>query len=80
MYYLIVIKTLSTGTQDRSLNSYEDENIALRKFHEAFNVIGGGPRRITAILMNDYVTENNISTNVINNETWTLKEENPSEE
>ena len=51
MVYLITLTTGSTGTTNRVLTPYNDKNTALRKFHEAFAGIGGGPTRITAILL-----------------------------
>ena len=49
--YLLVIKTLSSGAEERSLTPYDDQDTALRKFHEAFNVIGGGPTYIGACIL-----------------------------
>lgn len=50
-YYLVVVKVLSSGTEERTLTPYDDENVALRKFHEAFNTIGGGPTYIAATIL-----------------------------
>lgn len=61
--YLLTIKTVSSGTEERNLTPYDDANVALRKFHESFNVIGGGPTHIaSAILDNDL--------NVLKAEVW----------
>ena len=57
MFYLINLTTASSGTMNRVLTPYEDKNTALRKFHEAFAGIGGGPTRITAILLEDIETK-----------------------
>lgn len=57
MFYLVTLTTSSTGTMNRVLTPYEDKNTALRKFHEAFAGIGGGPKRITAILLEDIETK-----------------------
>ena len=84
MYYLVTIKHLSSGSIDRAITPYEDGDVALRKFHEAFNTIGGGPTSITAILIkevvNNIVNDNQeiISTqisniNIIKQETWSQK-------
>lgn len=50
-YYLVTIKVTSQGTEERNLTPYDDYNTALRKFHEAFNVIGGGPTYISALIL-----------------------------
>lgn len=57
MFYLVTLTTGSSGTTNRVLTPYEDKNTALRKFHEAFAGIGGGPTRITAILLEDIETK-----------------------
>jgi hypothetical protein len=57
MFYLVTLTTASSGTTNRTLTPYEDKNTALRKFHEAFNGIGAGPKRITAILLEDIETK-----------------------
>jgi len=57
MNYVIIIKELSSGSIEKSITSYDNKDTALRKFHEAFNVIGGGPKRITSILMEDVITQ-----------------------
>lgn len=57
MFYLVTLKTASTGTMNRVLTPYEDKDTALRKFHEAFAGIGGGPKRVTAILLEDIETK-----------------------
>lgn len=50
-YYLVVVKVASGGTEDRQLTPYDDYNTALRKFHEAFNSIGAGPKYIAATIL-----------------------------
>ena len=57
MFYLVTLTTGSSGTMNRVLTPYNDKNTALRKFHEAFAGIGGGPKRITAILLEDIETK-----------------------
>lgn len=71
-YYLVVVKVLSTDTEDRQLTPYDDYNVALRKFHEAFNSIGGGPKYIAATIL-DKATFSEIKC-----ETW-KQEETPAE-
>ena len=50
-YYLVVVKVTSNGSEERNLTPYDDYNTALRKFHEAFNVIGGGPKYIAVTIL-----------------------------
>ena len=50
-YYLLVVKVTSADAEERNLTPYDDYNTALRKFHEAFNVIGGGPKYIAATII-----------------------------
>ena len=53
--YLVVVKITSNGSEDRSFTPYDDPDVALRKFHDAFNVIGGGPKQIGAALLDFYM-------------------------
>ena len=53
-YYVTVIKITSQGTEERSFTPYDDKDTAIRKFHEAFNVIGGGPKYIAAEVQDRY--------------------------
>ena len=55
--YLITIKTLSSGNEERNMTPYDDPDAALRKFHEAFNVIGGGPTHIAAAILDNNMNE-----------------------
>jgi hypothetical protein len=78
MNYVVVIKELSNGSLDRSITPYADNDTALRKFHEAFNTIGGGPKRISSVLMQDAVNLVNGTTYelvVVKNETWVQEPE-----
>ena len=50
-YYLVVVKVTSQDAEERTLTPYDDKDTALRKFHEAFNVIGGGPKYIAATII-----------------------------
>lgn len=67
--YLIVIKILSSGTEERTMTPYDNMDTAERKWHEAFNVIGGGPKYIAAEVVDKYF-------NVVNglNRVWIEKE------
>jgi hypothetical protein len=67
-YYLIVVKITSQDTEDRQLTPYDDINIATRKFHEAFNSIGGGSKKISAMILDDKF-------GIVKSEVWTLPEE-----
>ena len=50
-YYLVVVKVTSQGAEERTLTPYDNKDTALRKFHEAFEVIGGGPKYIAATII-----------------------------
>lgn len=86
MYYVAVIKELSSGSLEKTFTSYDSKDTAIRKYHEAFNTVGGGPNRITSMLFEDIVNNpdgskavpNTIDTIVLKNETWTLEPENNS--
>jgi len=65
-YYLISIITNSQGTETRNLTPYDNKETALRKFHEAFNSIGGGSKEIYAEL----IEKNEVSYDIIKRETW----------
>ena len=93
MYYVIVIKKLSSDTIEKSITSYDNKDTAFRKYHEAFNVIGGGPKRITSMVIEDSVSEyygqitnaqgelevvKSFACNVIMQETWISDEEQAS--
>lgn len=90
MFYVVIIKKLSNGSIDKSIASYDDKDTALRKYHEAFNVIGGGPKRITSMIIEDVVSKTysgktneegelekitTFNSNVIMQETWISDEE-----
>lgn len=52
-YYLVVVKITSQDTEDRQLTPYDDKDTAYRKFHEAFASIGGGSKKISAMLLTE---------------------------
>lgn len=71
-YYLITVKITSQDTEDRNLTPYDDINTATRKFHEAFNSIGGGSKKISVMLLDkDF--------GIVKSEVWTLPEEEQEE-
>lgn len=72
-YYVIKILVTSTGAEERSITPYDDLDTAKRKYHEAFNTIGGGPKLISCEVIDRYL-------NVIPGfrDTWQL-EETPAE-
>ncbi len=67
-YYLITVKITSQDTEDRSLTPYDDINTATRKFHEAFNTIGGGSKKISAMILDEKF-------GIVKSEVWTAPEE-----
>ena len=65
-WYVFTIKITSNGSEERELQHYDDHDTAIRKFHEAFNVIGGGPRYIAATVLDRSMNQDDNHT-----ETWT---------
>lgn len=52
--YLLTVKILSSGNEERGMTPYDDVDTAERKWHEAFNTIGGGPKFISAEVVDKY--------------------------
>ena len=50
-YYLVTVTVASNGGENRVMTPYDDKNVALRKFHEAFDSIGAGPKYIAATIL-----------------------------
>ena len=73
-YYVIKILVTSSGTEERNITPYDDLDTAKRKYHEAFNTIGGGPKLISCEVSDRYL-------NVIPGfrDTWQLEEPEPNE-
>ena len=73
-YYLVVVKITSQGAEQRELTPYDDYDTCVRKFHEAFNVIGGGPKYIGATILDRGMNQRRV-------EIWQQAEEpEPNEE
>ena len=72
-YYLLTITIASTGTESRNLTPYDNIDTALRKFHEAFNGIGGGPKKIVATLLDSNLNE-------VKHDLWEQPEPEPTPE
>ena len=53
-YYVETIKILSSGNEERNLTPYDNKDTAIRKFHEAFNVVGAGPTFVAAEVHDKY--------------------------
>ena len=73
-YYLVVVKVTSQGAEERNLTPYDNYDTAVRKFHEAFNVIGGGPKYIAATILDKE------GFNQLRREIWVQAEEPETEE
>ena len=54
-YYVFSITLTSSGAEDRKLTPYDDLDTAQRKYHEAFNGIGGGPQFISCAILDRYM-------------------------
>ena len=72
-YYLVKVLVTSTGAENRDLSAYDDLATATRKFHEGFNTIGGGPKKIAMLLLDSNLNE-------IKKEVWVEPQEEPEEE
>lgn len=56
-WYVLSVTITSSGAEDRKFTSYDDGDTALRKFYEAFNTIGAGPKKIMAILFDENLVQ-----------------------
>ena len=56
-YYVLSVTVTSKDTEDRKFTPYGDYDTALRKFYEAFSSIGGGSKKISAILFDENLNE-----------------------
>ena len=54
-YYVLKILVTSSGGEERTITPYDDLDTAKRKYHEAFNTIGGGPKLISAEVLDRYL-------------------------
>ena len=54
-YYVVKIVITSSGNEERTITPYDDLTTAQRKYHEAFNTIGGGPQLISAEIIDRYL-------------------------
>lgn len=52
-FYVLSVTISSGGSENRALTPYENEDTALRKFFEVFQGIGGGPKKIQALLLDE---------------------------
>lgn len=62
-YYLVKVIITSTDAENRELTAYDDIDVATRKFHEGFNTIGGGPKKISMLLLD-------LNLNTLKKEVW----------
>ena len=74
-YYVLNITITSSGAEQRNLTPYDDIDTAKRKYHEAFNTIGGGPQLISVEVLDRYL-------NVLPGyrDTWEATSPEPNEE
>ena len=54
-YYVLKIQVNSNGAEERNLTPYDDLDTAKRKYHEAFNTIGAGPKLISVEVLDRYL-------------------------
>ena len=55
--YILSVTITSNGSEDRHFTPYDDPATAERKFHEPFNVAGGGPKKITVVMLDENLRE-----------------------
>ena len=53
-WYVIKIVVTSSGGEERVITPYDNLDTAKRKYHEAFNTIGGGPKLISCEVVDRY--------------------------
>lgn len=53
-YYVVNVTIASSGTENRIINPYDNEETALRKFYEPLGSIGAGPKKICVLLLDEY--------------------------
>ena len=54
-WYVLQILVTSKDEEQRTLTPYDNHDTAIRKYHEAFNTIGGGPKFISAEILDRYL-------------------------
>lgn len=66
--YVLKLMITSDDKETTEFKGYDDSAVAFRKFHECFNVAGGGPKKIIAHLYDENLV-------VVKRETWIAEEE-----
>ena len=56
-WYVFRVVITSKGEEERNLTPYDDKDTAIRKYHEAFNVIGAGPTFVSACILDRYMNQ-----------------------
>ena len=72
-FYVVKIIITSSGAENRDLSAYDDIDVATRKYHEGFNTIGGGPKKIGMTLLDENL-------NAIKKEVWLEPQPEPEPE
>lgn len=67
-HYVLRATITSKGTEEREFTPYDNEDTALRKYYEAFKTIGGGPKQIIVVLLDEWL-------NTIKKEVWIDEED-----
>lgn len=71
-WYVLNLTITSSGAEQRAFTPYDNHDTAIRKFYECFNTVGGGPKKIIAILFDENLVQ-------IKRDYW-MKEEEEGEE
>ena len=69
-WYVVKVVINSNGTETRDFQPYDDNDVAIRKWHECFNTIGGGPKLISATILDRFMNQDQKHTEV-----WQAPEE-----
>lgn len=56
-WYVVSVIINSNGSETRNMQPYDSEDTAIRKWHEAFNTIGGGPKLISATILDRFMNQ-----------------------
>lgn len=49
--YLVTVTISSSDSEVRNLTPYDNQDTAIRKFHEIFNTVGAGSKKVSAVLL-----------------------------
>lgn len=71
-WYVVKVVINSNGSETREFTPYDSEDTAIRKWHECFNTIGGGPKLISATILDRFMNQD-----LKHTDTWRQAEPEP---